>query len=110
MTSHAAPRGGVDDALARHARHAAAVELRRGELTAARDEEIRHGAADRVAVLVQHYALRDFGVGPFGAREDVLQPVQVLYAGRGGLAREPQAAQTNAYAVRRVALRVVGKW
>ena len=43
------------------------------------------------------------------ARENVLQPVQVLYAGRGGLAAQPQAAQANAHAVGHVALRIAGQ-
>ncbi|MNC85663.1 hypothetical protein D3C83_12740 [compost metagenome] len=79
----------MQDAFARYSRNAALREFRRQHPVVLDDEQVGHGSTDDVAALVQQQALGNGGIAPFGAGQHVLEPVEMLDAGKPRLGRQP---------------------
>ncbi|KAG9572149.1 hypothetical protein KCV01_g19198, partial [Aureobasidium melanogenum] len=82
-----------------HARDTAAVHRRRRQASIEHREQVGRRGADQVAGQVAHQAFRTRRIGPFGSREHLLEPIEMLHASQQGLIAVPRIAQAHRDAV-----------
>src|SRR5512140_2265296 len=75
LARDAGPIREIPHTLALRPDDAAAIEPRRGEAPAARDEQVAHGALDHAPRRIAEEPFGSRGIEPFGARQHVLEPV-----------------------------------
>src|SRR5580698_7139022 len=78
------------------ARHTASVEDRRHQGASALDEQVRHGTADEVLILVLHQSLPNTCIPPFGTGHDGLEAIERLESRKPWI--QSQSGRTHTYA------------